>query len=122
MVLNCQTQTAFMHKRLSYKQSFDREEQPRTLGFCQCYYYEDEPAKTDGADNRATDVALRKALVSDSLECFLFEKLASDVLTSDKHLLSGVTLCIGLRRSPNNFTVISESYKPYRVKIVEENL
>ena len=37
----------------------------------QSFYYEDEPAKIDRNDNRATDVAARKALVADSLECFL---------------------------------------------------
>ena len=86
------------------------------------YYYEDEPAKIYGADNRATDVAARKALVAESLECSLLGKPASDILTCDKHLLSGVTLRISFRRSPNNFTVISESIKHYRVKIVEANL
>ena len=89
---------------------------------CQCYYYEDEPAKIHGADNRATDVAARKALVADSLECSLLGKPASDILTCDKHLLSGVTLRISFRRSPNDFTVISDSNKHYRVKIVEANL
>ena len=88
----------------------------------QRYYYEDEPAKIGGADNRATDVAARKALVADSLECFLLGKPASDILTCDKHLLSGVTQRISFRRSPNDFTVISESNKHYRVKIVEANL
>ena len=89
---------------------------------CQGNYYEDEPAKIDGADNRATDVAARKALVADSLECSLLGKPASDILTCDKHLLSGVTLRISFRRSPNDFTVISESNKHYRLKIVGANL
>ena len=89
---------------------------------CQGYYYEDELAKIDGADNRATDVAARKALVADSLECSLLGKPASDILTCGKQLLSGVTLRISFRRSPNDFTVISESNKHYRVKIVEANL
>ena len=47
---------------------------------------------------------------------------ASDILICDKHLLNGVTLRISFRRSPNNFTVVSESNKHYRVKIVEANL
>ena len=70
-------------------------------------YYEDEPAKLYGADNRATDVAARKVF-ADSLECLLLGKSVSDILNCDKHL-SGVTLSISFRRSPNDFTVISES-------------
>ena len=54
---------------------------------CQGYYYEDETAKIDGADNRATDVAARKNLVADSLDCFLLGKPPSDILTGDKHLI-----------------------------------
>ena len=84
-------------------------------------YYEDEPAKIDGADNRATDVAARKALVAKSLECFLLGKPASDILTCDKYLLSGLTLRI-FRRSSNNLTIISESNKHYRVKLVFEQI
>ena len=61
-------------------------------------YYEDEQSKIYGADNRATDVAARKALVAESLECFLLGKPASDILTCDKYLLSGLTLRI-FRRS-----------------------
>ena len=70
-------------------------------------YYEDEPAKIYGADNSSTEVAARKGF-ADSLEFFLLGKSASDILNCDKHL-SGVTLSISFRRSPNDFTVISES-------------
>ena len=86
---------------------------------CQSYYHEDEPSKIDGADNTATDVAAQKDLVSDSLECCLLGKPASDILTCEKHLPSGDTLRISFRRSLNGFTVITESNKHYRVKIVE---
>ena len=89
---------------------------------CQGSYYEDEPTEIDRGDNRATDVAARKTLVADSLECFLLEKPVSDILTCDKHHLSGVTLRISFRRSPNDFTVTSDSKKHYRLKIVEANL
>ena len=69
----------------------------------------------------ATDVAARKALVADSLECFLLGKPACDILTCDKHILNGVIVRISFRRSPNDFTVISESSKRYRAEIVDAN-
>ena len=89
---------------------------------CQGHYYEDEQAKTDGADGRADDVAARKALVANSQENYFIGKPASDILTCDKHLLSGVTLRISFRRSTNDFAVISESNKHYKIKIIEANL
>ena len=89
---------------------------------CQVYYYEDEPAKINGTDGRVDDVVARKALVGISQENYFIGKPASDILTCDKHLLSGVTLRISFRRSTNNFGVISESNKHYKVKIIEANL
>ena len=77
---------------------------------CQGYYYEDEPAKIDDADGRADEVAARKALVANSQENYFIGKPASDILTCDKHLLSGVTLRISFRRSTNDFA------RPFRVK------
>ena len=89
---------------------------------CQGYYYGDEPAKIDGIDGRADDVAARKALGANSQENYFFEKPASDILTCDKQLLSGVTLKISFRRSTNDFVEISKSNKHYKVKIIEDNL
>ena len=89
---------------------------------CQGYYYEDKPAKNDGADGRADNVVARKALVADSQENYFIGKPASDILTCVKHLISGVTLRISFRRSTNDFAVISESNKHYKVKIIEANL
>ena len=89
---------------------------------CQGYYYEDEPAKIDGTDGPAEDVTARKALVANSNENYFIGKPSSDILTCDKHLLSGITLRISFRRSTNDFAVISESNKHYKVKIIEANL
>ena len=89
---------------------------------CQGYYYEDEPAKIDNTDGRADDVAARKALVANSQENYFIGKPASDILTCDKHLLSGVTLRISFRRFTNDFAVNSVSNKHYKVKIIEANL
>ena len=60
--------------------------------FCQGYYYGDAPAKINGTDGRADDVAARKVLVANSQENYFIGKPASDILTCDKHLLSVVTL------------------------------
>ena len=109
------------HKALIETEFSSRGTAENTWLVCQGYYYGDEPAKFDGAENRANDVAARKASVADSLECFLLGKPASSTLTFDL-LLRGVTLLISFRRSPNSFTVISDSNKHYRVKIVEANL
>ena len=89
---------------------------------CHGYYFENEPQKIDGQDDRAEDVTARKALVADSLENYFIGKPASDILTCDKQLLSGVTLRISFRRSSNVFAVISEADKHYKVKIIEANL
>ena len=89
---------------------------------CQGYYFENEPQKIDGQDDRAEDVTARKALVADSLEKYFIGKPASDIFTCDKHLLSGVTLRISFRRSSNDFAVISEADKHYKGKIIEANL
>ena len=64
----------------------------------------------------------RKAHVANSEENYFIGKPASDILTSDKPLLSGVTLRISFRRSTNDFVVISESNKDYKVKIFEAKL
>ena len=50
---------------------------------CQGFYYEDEPAKIDGTDGRADDVAARKALLANSLENYFIGKPASDISTCD---------------------------------------
>ena len=89
---------------------------------CQGYYYEDEPQKVDGADTRATDVGERKALVSQSVEATFIGKPACDILTCDKHLLSGVTLRFSFRRSSNEFVTKEAAAKNYKVKIVQANL
>ena len=112
-----------MRTKNSLKRNFLHEKLQKTHRLvCQGYYYEDEPAKIDGTDGCADDVAARKALVAISQEYYFIGQPASDILTCDKHLLSGVTLQISFRRSTNDFAVISESNKHYKVRIVEANL
>ena len=53
----------------------------------------------------------------------LYGKLAVDFFSCEKHLVSGVTLRISMRRSQDDFAVISEdAAKHYKVKIDETNL
>ena len=82
---------------------------------CQGYYYVDEPAKIDGIDGRANEVAARK---TNSQENYFIGKPANDILNCDKQLLSVVTLQISFRRSTNDSVVISESNKHYKVKLI----
>ena len=56
------------------------------------------------------------------MENYFIGKSSSDILTCDKHLLSGVTLRISFRRSSIDFAVIFEANKHYKVKIIETNL
>ena len=90
---------------------------------CQGYYFEENPSAIDGNGRRAEDVTERRDLVPASNELKLFGKVACDFLSCDKHLLSGVTIKLSHRRSPNNFVVISEdAAKHYKVQIIEANL
>ena len=53
----------------------------------------------------------------------LFGKIACDFLSCDKHLISGVTIRLSMRRSPNDLVIMSEHRdKHYRVEITEANL
>ena len=91
---------------------------------CQSYYYEENPSAIDGAERRADDVTERKGLlVVASSELKLFGKIVCNFLSCDKHLLSGVTIRLSFRRSPNDFVVISEdAAKHYKIQIIEANL
>ena len=89
------------------------------VGF-QGYYYEENPSAIDGNGRRAEDATERKGLVAAWNELKLFGKIACDFLSCDKHLLSGVTIRLSLRRSPNDFVVIPEdAAKHCKVQIIE---
>ena len=86
-------------------------------------YNEKNPLAIDGNGMRAEDVTERKGLVAASKELELFVKIACDFLSCDKHLISGVTVRLSIRRSPNDFVVISEdAAKHYKVQLIEANL
>ena len=118
----CNTNRNYAHKAFIETEFSSGKTAKNIWLVCQGYYYEDEPAKIDGTDGRADDVATRKALVANSKESYLIGKPASDILTCDKHLLSGVTLRTIFTKSTNDFAVISESNKHYKIKIIEANL
>ena len=85
---------------------------------CQCYEFEENP----GTIPTAT-LDLRKRTVRQSSRIMLYGKLAFDFFSCEKHLVSGVTLRISMRRSQDDFAVISEdAAKHYKVKIDEANL
>ena len=117
------TNANFAHKSFIETEFSYGNDAKKTWLACQCYYYEENPSAIDGAGRRADDVTERKGLVAVSSELKLFGKIACDFLSCDKHLLSGVTIRLSLRRSPNDFVVISEdAAKHYKVQIIEANL
>ena len=62
-------------------------------------------------------------IVAASSEFRLFEKIACDSLSYDKHLFSGFTIRLSLRRSLNDIIIMSEhQLKSYQFQIRETNL
>ena len=117
------TNANFAHKSFIGTEFSYGNDAKKTWLACQGYYYEEIPSAIDGNGRRAEDVTERKGLVAASNELKLFGKIACDFLSCDKHLLSGVTIRLSLRRSPNDFVVISEdAAKHYKVQIIEANL
>ena len=75
----------YAHKAFSETEFSSGKTAKNTWLVCQGYYYEDVIAKIDGTDDRADDVAARKALFANSQENYFFGKPAGDILTCDKH-------------------------------------
>ena len=81
------------------------------------------PEWLENNGRRAEDVRERNGLVAASNELKLFGTIACNFLSYEKLLLSGVTIICPLRRSLNDFVVISEvAAKHYKVQITEANL
>ena len=117
------TNANFAHKSFIETDFSHGIDAKKTWLACQGYYYKDNPSGVDGANGRAEDVAERKRIVAASSEFRLFGKIACDFLSCDKHLISGVTIRLSLRRSPNDFVIMSEhANKHYQVQITEVNL
>ena len=110
------TNANFAHKSFIETEFSHGDDAKKTWLACQGYYYEDNPSSIDGANGRAADVAERKRIVAASSEFRLFGKIACDFLSCDKHLISGVTVRLSLRRSPNDLVIMSEhANKHYQV-------
>ena len=117
------TNANFAHKSFIETEFSHGSDAKKTWLACQGCYYEDNPSGIDGANGRAEDVAERQRIVAASSEFRLFGKIACDFLSCDKHLASGVTIRLSLRRSPNDFVIMSEQpNKHYQVQITEANL
>ena len=72
---------------------------------------------------KTAEMNRRKLLVRQSPDCIFYSKFVVDFFTCDRHLLSGITLCIAIRRSIEEFVIMSDdAAKQYEVKIVEANL
>ena len=117
------TNANFAHKSFIETEFSYGNDAKKTWLTCQAYYYEENLSAIDGAGRRADDVTERKGLVAASSELKLFGKIARNFLSCEKHLFSGVTFKLSLRRSPNDLFVISEdAAKHYKVQIIEANL
>ena len=85
---------------------------------CQGYEYEENPGTITAA---ISDI--RKRTVRQSARITLCGKVAVDFFSCEKHLVSGVMLRISMRRSQDDFAIISDdAAKHYKVKIDEANL
>ena len=85
---------------------------------CQGYDYEKNPGTLEPALS-----GRKMTLVRRSGEVTLYGKLAVDFFSCEKQLLSGVSLRITFRRSPNEFVVMSESdTKNYKLVLNSANL
>ena len=85
---------------------------------CQRYTYEANPG-----DGTATVFASRRAYTRESQEVTLFGKVATDIFSCDKHLLSGVTLRISFERSKPEFALIYDAdAKNYKINLSQANL
>ena len=117
------TNAIFAHESFFETEFSYGNDAKKTWWSCQGYYYEKNPSAIDGAGRRADDITELKGLVAVSNELKLFGKIACIFLPCDKHLLSGVTIRLSLRRFPSDFVVISEdAAKHYKVQIIEANL
>ena len=108
----------YAHKSFIETEFSHNKDAKNTWLACQVYSYEEDPSAI-----KAGEIARRKNSVRESAECTFYGKVAADLFTCDKHLLSGVTLRIAFRRSIDDFLIISDdAAKHYKVKIVEANL
>ena len=106
-------QKAFLETEFSHN-----KEAKDTWLKCQGYSYEKSPATFTGATFTA-----RQGETKESTTVNFIGKVAADVFSCDKHLLSGVTLRISFLRSRPNFSLIyDDDAKDYKIEISQANL
>ena len=107
----------YAHKRFIETEFSHGTGAKKTWLKCQGYEYEANPSAIANALKDA-----RKQAARESAQDTLYGKPAVDFFSSEKQLVSGVTLRISFRRSQDDFATISEAAgKNYKVKIDEAN-
>ena len=108
----------YAHKSFIETQFPHGTEAKKTWLNFQCYESEKNPGTIPTA---ISDI--RKRTVRQSARITLYGKLAVDFFSCEKHLVIGVTLPFSMRRSQDDFAVISEDpAKQYKVQIDDANL
>ena len=116
------TNVNFAYKSFIETDFSQSNDEKKTWLACRGYCYEDNPYSNDCANGRAEDLVKRKRTVA-ALSVFrLFDKIACDFLSCDKYLISGVTIRFSLRRSSNDFVIMSEHANKHLEKSLEKNL
>lgn len=108
----------YAHKAFIETEFSNNQEAKNTWLQCQGYTYEQTPQTNTSAAlvKRQTETRL-------SAEVTYFGKVAADIFSCDKHLLSGVTLRISFVRSRPEFVLIhDDDAKNYKIKILQANL
>ena len=108
----------YAHKAFIETEYSNGKEAKDTWLRCQGYTYEANPG-----DRTATVFASRRAETRESQEVTLFGKVAADIFSCDKHLLSGVTLRISFVRSKPEFALIYDAdTKNFKITLSQANL
>lgn len=106
-------QKAFLETEFSHN-----KEAKDTWLRCQGYSYEQSPDTFTGVSFTS-----RKDETRQSRTVTFIGKVAADVFSCDKHLLSGVTLRVSFLRSRPNFSLIyDDDAKEYKIEISQANL
>ena len=108
----------YAHKSTIETESSHGTDAMNTWSKCQGYEYEANPSAIANAIKDA-----RKQAARESAQITLYGKLAVDFFSSEKHLVSGITLKISFRRSQDDFATISDAAgKNYKIRIDESDL
>lgn len=108
----------YAHKAFIETEFSNSQEAKKTWLKCQGYTYEEAPQTVT-----STVFTERQAETRSSAEVTYFGKVAADIFSCDKHLLSGVSLRISFVRSRPEFVLIHDDVtKNYKIKILQASL